>query len=308
MKKILLPLLIMCMLSVSAQYNNSWIDYNKTYYKFKISNNGLFRIGQPALSAIGLGATPAQQFQLWRNGEEVRLFTSVTAGPMGTNDYIEFIGKMNDGIPDKPLYRDPNNQLCDSFSLHTDTATYFLTVNTVAPTLRYNNAPNNTSTNTLTADDYFMRRAEQPFKQMYNRGFSNLVGQYVYSSSYDAGEGWTSNDIAPCCPLSQIFTGLNVYTAAPPNSLSLYVATAGNAAFTRNLQVKINNTLLVDTAMDNFTLIKKQLNNLPLTYFQNPDNLQVTVGGNSTNVNDRIVVGTIAITYPARFNFNNLKN
>ncbi|MEO6549655.1 MAG: C25 family cysteine peptidase, partial [Ferruginibacter sp.] len=42
--------------------------------------------------------------------------------------------------------------------------------------------------------------------------------------------------------------------------------------------------------------------------FQNPDNLQVTVGGNSTNVNDRIVVGTIAITYPARFNFNNLKN
>ncbi|MCW3092535.1 MAG: hypothetical protein JWP81_3604 [Ferruginibacter sp.] len=308
MKRILLPFFILCVLSGTAQYNNSWIDYSKTYYKFKVSKNGLFRISQPALNAIGLGATPAEQFQLWRNGEQVRLYTSVSTGMMAANDYIEFWGKMNDGIPDKPLYRVADNQLCDSFSLHTDTATYFLTASASTPSLRYTNAINNVAGNTLVADDYFMRRAEQPYKQMYNRGFSNLVGQYVYSSSYEAGEGWTTADIAPCCPLSQVFSGLNVYTAGPANSLSLYIATSGNASFTRNLQVKINSTLLIDTVMNNFAMIKRQLDNLPLSYFQNTDNLQVTVNGNSTNVNDRIVVGTIAITYPARFNFNNEKN
>jgi hypothetical protein len=187
MKKLLFPFFIMCTLAGTAQYNNSWIDYSKTYYKFKVSKNGLYRISQAALSSIGLGTAPAEQFQLWRNGEQVSLYTSVTTGPMGNNDYIEFLGKINDGIPDKPLYRVANNQLCDSFSLHTDTATYFLTLNAGTTNLRYNNAVNNISGNTLSPDPYFMRRVEQPYKQLYNRGYAEIVGEYVYSSSYDAG-------------------------------------------------------------------------------------------------------------------------
>jgi hypothetical protein len=85
--------------------NNSWIDYSKTYYKFKVGKDGLYRIRQGELAAIGLGAVPAEQFQLWRNGEQVRLYTSVVSGPLGGNDYIQFWGKRNDGLPDKPLYR-----------------------------------------------------------------------------------------------------------------------------------------------------------------------------------------------------------
>ncbi len=218
MKKLFLPFFILCTLAGTAQYNNSWINYSNAYYKFKVSNNGLYRISQPALSSIGLGAVPAEQFQLWRNGEQVRLYTSVASGMLGNTDYIEFFGKKNDGIPDKPLYRITDNQLCDSFSLHTDTATYFLTVNAASVNLRFNNAVNNISGNTLLPESYFMRRVEQPYKQIYNRGFANIVGEYVYSSSYDVGEGWTSNDVAPCCALSKVFTGLNVYTAGPANS------------------------------------------------------------------------------------------
>ncbi|MEO5890212.1 MAG: C25 family cysteine peptidase [Ferruginibacter sp.] len=308
MKKLLLPFFILCTLAGTAQYNNSWIDYSKTYYKFKVSKNGLYRINQAALSAIGLGAAPAEQFQLWRNGEQVRLYTSVASGPLSASDYIEFSGKMNDGLPDKPLYRIADNQLCDSFSLHTDTAMYFLTLNTTSANLRYSNAVNNVSANTLPADPYFMRRVEQPYRQIYNRGFANIVGEYVYSSTYDAGEGWTTTDVAPCCALSQVFSGLNVYTAGPANSVSFYIAAFGNALFTRNVQVKFYNSLVMDTAMNYFTILKKQVDNLPLSYLANPDNLAITVNGNATNANDRIVVGTIAVTYPAKFNFNNQKN
>jgi hypothetical protein len=309
MKKILLPFFILCTFAATAQLNNSWIDYSKIYYKFKVSKDGIYRISQSELSAVGLSGKPAEQFQLWRNGEQVRLYTSVATGLLGTSDYIEFLGKRNDGIPDKQLYRVADGQLCDSFSLHTDTATYFLTINpSIASNLRYTNAINDVSSNTLAPDAYFMRRVEKPFKEVYNRGFANIVGEYVYSSSYDVGEGWTTGDIAPCCAYSQLFTGLNVYTAGPSNSVSMYIAAFGNALFTRNLQVKFYNTSVLDTAMNYFTSVKKQVNNLPLSILPSPDNLLISVNGNSTNPNDRIVMGTIAVIYPAKFNFNNESN
>ena len=307
MKKLLLPLFILCTLAAGAQYNNSWIDYSKTYYKFKVGQSGLYRINQAALASIGLGTIPAEQFQLWRNGEQVRLFTSVAAGPLGNNGYIEFNGKMNDGIPDKPLYRVPDSQLCDSFSLYSDTATYFLTANATSGNLRYTTAANDISGNTLQADAYYMRRMEQPMRQLYNRGFANIVGEYVYSSSYDVGEGWTSNTIGPCCALSLFFQGMNVYTAAPANSVSLYISAFGNALFTRKLQVKFYNSQVLDTTMNYFSSVKKKVDNIPLNYLD-PKHVVVTIHDNSTNANDRIVVGTIAITFPATFNFNNEKS
>src|SRR5665647_1823635 len=106
MKKLLLVSFIFISAASFAQpYSNSWIDYNKTYLKFSVGKTGLFRIPQSALNSIGLGNTPAEQFQLWRNGEEVGLYTSVATGPLGASDYIEFWGLMNDGKKDTKLYR-----------------------------------------------------------------------------------------------------------------------------------------------------------------------------------------------------------
>lgn len=302
-------------LVTEAQLNNSWIDYSKTYYKFKVGKNGLYRISQAQLSASGFASTPAEHFQLWRNGVEVRIYTSVAAGPLGSAGYIEFLGKMNDGIPDKTLYRNPNNQLCDSFSLHSDSAVYFLTVNGTTANLRYTNTVNDVAANTLAAEPYFMRRVEKPYRQQFNRGYANIVGEYVYSSSYDPGEGWTSSDIAPCYPncdsldLFHDFTGLNVYKAGPANGLSLYVAAFGNALYTRNLKISFFGNVITDTVpMNYFTVLKKQFDNLPLSLLKDTNHLLVGMNGTSSNAFDRIVIGTIALTYPAKFNFNNQQN
>ncbi len=305
MRKLLVPLFVLFSLVSSAQLNNSWINYSQAYYKFQVGKTGIYRLGQATLTAAGLGAVPAEQFQLWRNGEQVRIYTSVTSGALGANDFIEFYGKRNDGIPDKPLFRIPDQQLTDSFSLHTDTASFFLTVSPGGTNLRYTNAVNDVTNNALPAEPYFMRRVEEPYKQQYNRGFANIVGEFVYSSSYDMGEGWTSNDVAPCCDLSKVFSNLNVYTAGPQNSVSFYIAAFGNALYTRNMRVKFFNTVIMDTAMNYFSQVKKQLDNLPLSSLQSPDILAITVGSTSTNQYDRLVVGTVAVTYPAKFNFNN---
>jgi hypothetical protein len=131
MKNILVCLLILSGLVAKSQvYNNEWIaDYNKTYYKFKVGKEGLHRITHATLVTAGLGTVQAQDFQLWRNGVEVPIYTSAPAGAFSASDFIEFWGEYNDGKPDKALYRNPDFQLNDKWSLLTDSSTYFLTTN-----------------------------------------------------------------------------------------------------------------------------------------------------------------------------------
>ena len=166
-----------------SQLNNSWIDYNKTYYKFRLAKDTLTRISQPVLAAAGLGNVPAEQFQLWRNGQQVRIYTSVPTGILGASDYIEFWGEMNDGKPDKALYRNPDYQLSERYSLETDTVSYFLTVNPAGGNLRYTAAVNNTAGNVLPADPYFMRRIEVHYRSQVNKGLADVSYQeYLFSS------------------------------------------------------------------------------------------------------------------------------
>lgn len=307
MKKLLIPILLLLASSVHAQLNNSWIDYNKTYYKFYVGKDTLCRIPQSTLAAVGLGSVNADQFQLWRNGQQVRIFTSVTGTALGAGDYIEFWGEMNDGKADKQLYKDPNYQYADRYSLETDTVAYFLTVNPAGGNLRYVNTAN-PSPSAATPDAYFMRKVDIYYKQQINRGTAKVVGEYVYSSAYDDGEGWTSFDVAPCCDFTQEIFNLNVYTAGPANSLSVRVNAFGNADNARNLRVKIFGNVIYDSPMPYFMGTRVDLNNLPLTLLQNPNYVPVYVNNNSSITNDRIVVPYLGITYPATFNFNNQKN
>ena len=309
MKKFLIPILLLFVTLAQAQLNNSWIDYSKTYYKFKVGQSGVYRINQPALSSLGLSNVTAEQFQLWRNGVEVNLFTSQPSGSVLTStDYIEFLGEKNDGKPDKNLYRDTSYQLSDSFSLFSDTASYFLTVNPGANNLRYNLLNNNVAGSTLAPELYFMCKIRSAYKNMYNRGFGIYAGEYVYSSSYDMGEGYTSSDIYG--DFVQNYANLNIYTAAADNT-SFYISAFGNSPYSRNLKVKFGTSVLFDDAvMDNFSIVKKQVNNIPVSSFSNLDNLNITVSGYTpppgvANVNSRIVVGEMVLTYPSKFNFNN---
>ncbi len=309
MKKFLLtPFVLLLAFTGYAQLNNSWIDYSKTYYKFKLSKDSLTRIYQPVLAAAGLGSVPAENFQLWRNGKQVRMFTSVPTGVLGTGDFLEFWGEMNDGKPDKNLYRNADYQLCEKFNLHTDTATYFLTVNPGGGNLRYLATANNTAGNTLPADPYFMRRIETHYRNQINRGYAAVIGEYVYSSSYDIGEGWTSDNAAPCCAVSRDLQNMNRYAAGPPNSVMFTVHAAGNALNPRELYAKFYNTQILLKPMPYFNYLKDTVRNLPLSLLSSPSNLPVSINGNSINPVDRTVVSCFTVTYPATFNFNSEKN
>ncbi|HSN60881.1 MAG TPA: C25 family cysteine peptidase, partial [Ferruginibacter sp.] len=291
------------------QLNNSWIDYNKTYYKFYLAKDTLCRIPQSVLASAGLTAVNADHFQLWRNGQEVRLYTSVVGVPLGASDYIEFWGEMNDGKPDKQLYREADFQLNEKFSLETDTAAYFLTVNSAGANLRYNTSAN-TAPSAVTPDAYFMRSMDVYFNKIINRGYANRVGEYVYSSSYDEGEGYTSGDIIPSNPLQNRFLQMNTYTAGPANSFSVRVNAAGNAENSRNLRINVNGpsgTQIHNVGMPFFQSQKIVVSNLPLSLLVSSSEVMIAITNTSTISTDRMVVASIGITFPATFNFNNQK-
>ncbi|MEJ7611319.1 MAG: hypothetical protein WKF88_09095, partial [Ferruginibacter sp.] len=314
-KKLLLPVLLFCAFSASAQLNNSWIDYSKTYYKFKIGSDNLCRIPQSVLNASGLGTTNADHFQLWKNGQQIRLFTPVSGTALGLSDFIEFSGEMNDGKPDKELYLQPQFQLADRYSLETDTAVYFLTVNPAGGNLRYI-----TSANPLPGaavpDAFFMRTIDVFYRTQLNRGFGKDLGEYVYSSAYDNGEGYTTGDIVAttAAPLTytENISGLNVYTAGPPNSLSVRAKTFANTDnSSRNTTLKIFSTVLgLPIQSQNTSETVFNVSNQPISLLQNTSTAPISITNTpiTPGITDRIVVASISITYPAVFNFNNQKS
>ena len=217
-------LLIFFGVKLHAQFNNEWINFNKTYYKFKVGETGLYRIPFATLQAAGIGNTSAEQFQLWRNGSEVALYTSVSAGQMGANDFIEFLGIMNDGKSDAVLYKKPEFQLADKWSLQTDTAAYFLTINSL-PNKRLLNAVNDLTTNKLPPEPFFLHTLSKSYRDQINPGYASIVGIYVYSSSYDNGEGWTSRNITNSAPIVDQYNNLyvdetNSYFVVPTSKIN----------------------------------------------------------------------------------------
>ena len=281
-----------------AQYNNEWIDYTKTYYKFKVGASGLYRISSTTLKSAGLQNTNAEEFQLWRNGKQVPLFISNSIGLLGANDFIEFYGLMNDGKADAQLYKKPEFQLADKWSLQTDTAAYFLTVN-AGGNLRMTNAQNQVSFNDLQAEPYFMYTFSNNYRDQINPGFASVIGSYVYSSSYDNGEGWTSRSIASNSPLVEQYNNLFVSSNGPEPRLK--ISAFGNAPNTRKIEVLINGSKVVESTMDYFTSSVLEVPFSKSSLGRTIDTVRII--NNAAVGSDRMVIGMYQITYARQFNF-----
>lgn len=306
MKRILFILLITISgFAATAQtfpFNNEWIDYNKTYYKFHVKNTGLYRISQAVLASNGIGNIPAEQFQLWRNGREVPIHTSVPSGPLTGNDFIEFWGEMNDGLPDSTLYRDPDFILSSKYSFQSDTAWYFLTVNPAGGNKRLQNTINNVATNILPPEPYFMFTEGRYGHDYLNGGYFVDAGEYVHSSSYDKGEGWVFMDIYTGYPRSE---GLTLYPYSSGPNATFKINAVGNAINLRSFKVTLNTDSIFGTQMDYLNQTKSSAS-FPSTSLLNGGNtIEIT---NQSPGYDRMVIAQYELTYPRVFNFGNEMN
>ncbi|TXH23059.1 MAG: hypothetical protein E6Q95_00985, partial [Chitinophagaceae bacterium] len=308
MKKILLYIILIVFqtnLLYSQSYNNEWIDYGKTYYKFKVGKTGLYRITQSQLAGLGIGNVDVSQFKLWRNGVEVPLFTSAQSGVLSTSGYLEFWGEMNDGNPDKSLYRKPEYQLNDTKSLFTDTAAFFLTVNATA---NKRLVPTSFSIPSgAIPEPYFMFTQSGQFFYEINKGKAPIyvTGGTVYYSSFDYGEGFASTPISNNGTMTQAYNNLNVYTGAGAPSTNVFFTAVGITPGNRNVSLNLNGTELVNAPFSGFNWY---------TYNSSINTASIATGTASFEIknisasSNQMRVSKLDITYPRIFNFGGQQN
>lgn len=306
---------------VSAQsIHNTWIDYSKTYYKFKVGpfgadltnypiTSGPVRITQSALATAGLGGIPFEQLQLWHNGVEVPIYTSAASGVPSATDYIEFWGEIADGKLDNELYRNPALQLNDHWSLETDSSTYFITVNAGGTNKRLTAVANNAAQATIKADKNFTYTNSIYYRTFLNPGYGASVAQdglLLYSSSYDRGEGFTSRPVRPAgsdqgqvgIPWDR--TGLLADPTGP--AMTFRANMLGNGLNSRDVKISLFGDSIAQVPLNYFNVSRLVLNNIPVSKLQN-DNFSFSFENLSPTLNDEFRLATLELDYPRLFNF-----
>lgn len=314
------------MLTISGQsLRNNWIDYSKTYYRFPVtpaatiptstssalpSNqehladyNCLYRISYATLMSYGLQNVPVEQFQFWRNGSQVAVYTYPSTGVMGPDGFIEFWGLHNDGKTDRDLYRFSNYQSHDRWSMFSDTAWYYLTVNAAGNNLRITDAPNNALSSQLTPDSFFMHTITVSPRTNRNLGNATPIsGAEVRSSTFDVGEGWATkrNNTVFSVPFTNLFP---LYNTA--NTISVRFSMQGAGQLTSNITLELNDSAIGTKSYRNYRLDSSVYSGIALSRINATSNGSCTIDFNSSTSGFNYQLSKIQFTYPRSFTFNN---
>jgi len=137
-KSAFILLFILLSLAASAQmknggttlYGNEWIEDGSTYFKIKIVQDGIFKLGYQTLKNSGWNEDiTGAKLHLYHNGQECPITLS-TEGAWNTGDFLTFRGYKNKSDLDVYLYPAGQDDIVNpEASLYTDTAVYFLTIN-----------------------------------------------------------------------------------------------------------------------------------------------------------------------------------
>lgn len=205
MLRLLLPFCSLILFSTTAfaqmwngrdtLYGNEWIRESQSYFKFKVAEDGVYRIGYDALTAAGIPVAQIEgsRYQLFRLGEETPLYVSSGESPLSPADFLEFVGRKNRGELDRFLYADPDKeQFNPEYSLFSDTSVYFLTwAASDVPTLRYRNMANDLSGTLPDPEAWFWDTLNLDFHSTAHK--KRLDSENLISFSiFDEGEGFGS--------------------------------------------------------------------------------------------------------------------
>jgi len=299
----LLPLLsVLCMLALlqpaRAQYSNSWINFSNSYYKFKISREGIYRITQPQLSALGMAGVTGDKFAIFREGQEVPIYVS-TSGVLSGTDYIEFYGSPANGVMDTPLY--PNgltDQPSTDVNIITDSACYFLTYDaTVHQRL---SLINNSIPPVPPAPAAYCWATSSPTvsaRTAFNRGLTHASNSYYVSSDFDLGEGWAYSGASAA---NFALSTPNVYTSGPQANMS-FVWAANNFSYPADLIVQFNGNTMMDSMITetfrvvrrNFDLLAASLNAVNTINFPSTPMVQYYIS----------YIHSLKLRYPRTYDF-----
>ncbi len=271
-------------------YGNEWIDYAQTYYRVKVAQDGIYRIGYQQMidNGMPLNSVAGADIRLFRYGQQVPVFVS-TPGVLGSGDFVEFYGERNRDAIDRYLFTDANAEnLNPWYSLFNDTTTYYLAWQTNGTGTRFDAAVNDLSN--PPAKEIFCWATtlatfqDAPFKR--SRGFD------VAYSWYD-GDGFGKSET----------NATNVTIAAPQ------LATAGPQAtlymrYGTNIgehltQIKLNDSIFSTDEFNGFR-ITGHAYTVPLNYLNQGLKLALLSQGAQ---GDRHNLAGAELRYPRLFDF-----
>ncbi|MDR2963902.1 MAG: C25 family cysteine peptidase [Bacteroidales bacterium] len=306
MKKIaayIISLFLSCALFAQSG-NNGWIQYNQSYVKIPIANQGVYKITGANLRSL-LGVAPSTKFslpyiQLIHAGKQVPLYLSNNTGIFADGDYIEFYAPGgNTGWLDTAVsYTKPLN---DAYSLYNDTAAYFLTFPSAEPCLQYNRSTPSTNFSAYTPLTYCLATVRQNYSASYN---TTAPAPYILDA-----EGWCD------AAFNMTATSAKTYTLASPNFANVGVPSiirfgvAGVSETRHDISVGINTTGAAqrfDTTYYNFNAVHKTLRTSGALPATTQFSFQSFAGNGKTADQNSVVY--IEITYPRNYDFAGAKS
>ncbi|MEM9051998.1 MAG: hypothetical protein AAGC47_08110, partial [Bacteroidota bacterium] len=309
MRKIyLLGLLFISALIQAQPYGNEWIDYDQRYFKFQIVEDGVYRItfNDLANAGIAISGINPQNIQLFAGTEEIPIYIEGEEdGFFNSTDYIEFVGRKNDGRLETKLYDSQDDQPNAEYSLFNDTLNYFISWNSTGNNLRFQE--NDLSQiDDYSSPDFVWKRNQVVYNNGYYEGQRDQLG--ISIPFYVKGEGWMSGRFGFPEGSSSLTVNLNttgVFQAdgAPPAELTSVSAGVSNAPTSGN-----NHFLQIRYGESNLLAVNQQFQGYEVNRFDfNIPNNQIgstTTGvkyevSNSLGVaSDYQAVASLEILYP----------
>ena len=174
----------------TQNFGNEWIDYSQDYYKFKVRETGVYRLGYQTLVDGGFPVTTVDTRNLQLFAKEEEVYIKVVDGGdniLNAGDYIEFYHELIGGYKDSLLAVSTEDFPNDHYAVYNDTLGYFLTWNSSLNNLRIEEINDNSFSN-YTPQTHIRHKENLILNWYYNQGVRDAGGGS--SSLSSAAEGW----------------------------------------------------------------------------------------------------------------------
>lgn len=272
-----------------TRYGNEWIDFDQSYYKIVVNEDGVYKVSAQEL--VNAGVTLSQlignNLALYYRGDLVPIYVS-TNGVFSSNDYIAFEGQINDGFLDRHLYSDADHmQLNSQFSLFTDESVYYLSLEDQGPKINEEaNTLNGLSPETYYVHEEYINLASDPIKPTYNGS------DKVRYSDFDIIEGFGSRmqkNTTLSVPTNNIFNS---------NQNAELEIRFGSNTVDHHVQISVNSNLIYEDEFSDYTVSHL---NIPFSLSAQNNNATISLIGQNTSDNHSIAF--INLKYQRQFVF-----
>jgi len=308
MKKFILLLLFIpaYFRSYSQVYGNEWINYNQSYFKMRLVQDGLYRLTYSTLQQFGVpvGSINGNTIQIFNKGREIPIYVT-TNGILGTNDYIEFYGVHNDGEWDSTMYANFIWQGNDKLSLFNDTAYYFLTWSSAVSSNHISDVSNNI-TNPPAQEQFCWFNStyiggSSKLLGYLNQGQPAMTGVTVYASDFVMTEGYQD----PWFNKSSIDYTLNTPHPYLNDTINFTGQINGGADDDHYITGSLNGHQFYSGEYSGWSVQRINQNISSSSWLTSPTSTLTFSTLSSISPNDYNAIAWIALKYPRLFDFDN---